>query len=262
MTVSPSAAIRLKEKLRNGGVAYGIWMELRDPDIVEMAGHLGFEYVVIEAEHSPLDRSTATELVRAADLAGLVPIIRVPANDPAIILGYLEIGIKGIYVPHVNTREEAERIVSAVKFPPEGHRGAGAWRAVQYGLLDTSKEFIPRANEETLAIALVEEARGIANLDDILDVDGIDAISIGDGDLSLTMDHIGDRGHPEVRKVVDDAESRIAASNKALEATIFNTSGARKAVALGGGTMVSLKVTLVLVDAFRQFLSEMNSGQG
>lgn len=249
---------KLKEKLRDGSVSYGIWLEWNNPDIVEFCGYLGFDYVMIEAEHAPLDRSTATELLRAADLVGLVPLVRVPANDPAVILGYLEIGVKGIYVPHVNTADEAERIVRAVKFPPEGRRGGGAWRAVQYGLTDSPEEYFPRANQETMVIALVEETEGIKNLDAILAVDGVDVVGIGDGDLSLSMGYIGQRGDPDVRRVVDDAESRIAASGKALDAVVTNIDEARVAVDRGC-TMISLKVSLALAGTFRQFLAEMSA---
>jgi 4-hydroxy-2-oxoheptanedioate aldolase len=250
---------KLKEKLRNRTVSYGIWLEWKDPDIIEFCGYLGFDYVMIEAEHAPLDRSTATELMRAADLVGMVPIVRVPANDPAVILGYLEIGTKGIYVPHVNTREDAERIVRSVKFPPEGRRGGGSWRAVQYGLKDSPEQFFRRANEETMVIALVEETEGIKNLDAILDVDGVDVVGIGDGDLSLSMGYVGQRGHPDVRRIVDEAESKIAASSKALDAVIGDIDEARAARGRGC-TMISLKVSNALEGTFRRFLAEMGDG--
>jgi 4-hydroxy-2-oxoheptanedioate aldolase len=249
-------ANKVKELLRQGDVSYGIWLEWKDPDVLETCGYLGFDYVMIEAEHAPLDRSTATELMRAADLVGMVPIVRVPSKDPAVILGYLEIGAKGIYVPHVNTADDARQIVRAVKFPPDGQRGGGAWRAVQYGLTESPPDYLRRANEETMVIALVEEVEGVQNLDAILNVDGVDVVGIGDGDLSLSMGFIGERAHPDVRRVVDDAETRIAASSKVLDAVVTDTADARAAVERGC-RMISLKISLSLVGMLRDYLGTL-----
>lgn len=247
---------KLKEMFRQKQVAYGVWIEFLDPDLIEVAGYCGFDYAMIDGEHTALDRSNCTELIRACDAVGIVPIVRVADNDPHIMLGYLEMGAKGIYVPHVNTGAEAAQIVDSVKYAPEGHRGAGSMRGVQYGLTAEPQDSFKRANEEIMTIALVEELQGIEALDDILAVDGIDVVGIGDGDLSHTMGHVGDKGHPDVRRVVLDAEARIAASAKVFDAVVTDVDAAKEAVDRGC-LMVSVAVRGMLTEAFRGFLGNV-----
>lgn len=246
---------QVKDKLRRGEVCYGAWLDWADATVIEMAGLIGFEYAMLDAEHGPLDPPRALDLIRAAEGVGMVPIVRVPRNDPSLILAYLEIGAKGIYVPHVNTRQDAESIVAAVKYAPEGRRGAGSMRAVQYALVDSPSEYVQRANDETMVIALIEETEGITNLDGILDVSGVDVVGIGDGDLSHSMGHPGERGHPDVRRVVDDAEARIARSEKALDAVVSDAEEARAAIERGC-TMISLSVRRSVAANLRAFLAE------
>lgn len=249
-------ANEVKDKLSRGEISYGAWLDwAAEPGFVELLGWVGFEYVMLDAEHGPIYPTNAGGLIRAAEVAGAIPIVRVPHNDPATLLAYLELGAKGIYVPHVNTREDAERIVSAVKYAPEGRRGAGSQRAVQYALFDPPDEYIKRANAETMTIALIEETEGIENLSGILDVPGLDVVGIGDGDLSHSMGYPGKRSDPEVRRVVDDAEGRIAASEKALDAVVSDAQEAKGAVERGC-TMISLSVRRFVGTNLRAFLAD------
>jgi len=247
---------KVKDMLAAGQVVYGVWLEWLEPDLVEFLGYLGFDYVMIDGEHTALDRVNATELIRACDVVDMVPIVRVRENRPSEILGYLEQGARGIYVPHVNTAAEARAIVDAVKYAPDGHRGAGSARGVRFGLTMSGPDYLRTANQETMVIALIEEARGIENLDEIIEVPGIDVFGIGDGDLSHTMGHPGDRGHADVRRVVDDAESRIARAGKVFDAVVTDVEGARDAVRKGS-LMVSVALRNTVADALKSFLTDV-----
>ncbi len=250
----------LKEKILGGEVSLGVWLSWFCPDIIEFCGHLGFEWVVIDAEHGAIGRHACLQLVRACDSVGMVPVVRVREGNRSLILGYLETGVMGIIVPHINTAIDAQAIVDAVKYAPMGKRGAGSERAANYGLTQTSGEYLKNANNETLVIALIEEVEGIRNLDEILAVEGVDIVGIGSGDLSLTMDLPGQRNHPQVQKVVDEAEARIVASGKVLDAVVGDAVEAQKARARGA-LMIGVSVTGLLRGASRSYLRELHIEQ-
>lgn len=241
----------VKKKITEGEVAYGFYLHWPCPDIVEFAGHLGFEWVFIDAEHGPIGPRECTELIRACNVVGLVPIVRVPENNQATILGYLETGAMGIIAPHVNTAADAQALVDAVRYSPMGKRGAGSGtRAANFGVTQTASEYFRRANEVTIVSALVEEEAGVRNLDEILAVEGVDVVGIGAGDLAMSM------GNPDVRKMVDDAEARIAASGKVLDAVVRDAAGARQAVARGA-RLVAVGIPALLGSAGQSFLAQV-----
>src|SRR6185369_12607097 len=123
----------MKAKLKAGQPVFGVQVDTDWPELVEVLGHLGYDWVFLDAEHGPLSEAAVVGLVRAAESAGITPVVRVPRNEPETILRYLETGVAGIVVPQVNSGDEARRIVQAVKYPPVGARGIGASRASGYG---------------------------------------------------------------------------------------------------------------------------------
>jgi 2-keto-3-deoxy-L-rhamnonate aldolase RhmA len=247
----------VKKKLAQGEVVHGILLPWSSPDVVEFCGHLGFEWVFIDAEHSPIGLPECTELVRACNVVGLVPVVRVPENNQATILGYLETGAMGIIAPHINTAADAQALVDAVRYSPLGKRGAGSGtRAANFGVTQTAPEYFQRANEVTMVSALVEEEEGVRNLDEILAVEGVDAVGIGAGDLAMSMGLPGQADHPDVQKLVDDAEARILASGKVLDAVVRDAAGARLAVARGA-QMVAVSVAALLGSAGQGYFAQV-----
>jgi 2-keto-3-deoxy-L-rhamnonate aldolase RhmA len=225
------------------------WLE---PMLVEFYGLLGFDYVLIDGEHVPLERESCLELVRACEIAGLVPMLRVPDGRPSLILGYLDLGVQGIYVPHVTTAEQAADIVQSVKYAPQGNRGAAMPRAAGYGLAQPPEEYFRQANDDTMVIALVEDQEGINNLDEILAVEGIDVVGVGDNDLSHSMGYPGQKGHPDVRAVVENAEARIA-SGSVLDAVVSSVEQAQASIRFGA-LMISVSDSGFMAAAFKQYL--------
>jgi 4-hydroxy-2-oxoheptanedioate aldolase len=240
-----------------GRVSVGVWLEMMNPELVELCGWLGFQYAVIDAEHFAVDLQTCVGLVRACEVSGMVPIVRVPYNHPGIVLSFLETGVLGIYVPHVNSADEARSIVDAVKYPPLGHRGAGSGRYLRYGIDarghgDDQKDL----NENTMVITLLEDLRGVANLEDVMAVEGVDAASVGMGDLANSMGYVGQKTHPAVTEAVLNAEARIVRSGRALECVVANSDEAVDAVSRGA-TMISVSVRSVLKTALGQTLDSV-----
>jgi 4-hydroxy-2-oxoheptanedioate aldolase len=199
---------KAKAKLRAGGIVNVIG-GLNDSDMVDAAGTLGVDAVWFEGEHGGVDFQDISDLTRACDLWGLTSIVRVGFNNANVIYRTLDRGAQGIVVPHVNTRAEAEAVVDAAKFAPIGHRGMFTSRQ-GYGVGD----YLKVANEQTMVVVLIEDIVAIRNLDDILKVEHIDVFLVAPSDLAQSMGHIGDMGHPEVQKVIDEAAARISRAGR------------------------------------------------
>ena len=180
----------VKDKLRQGQPATCI-SGLMTSEIIDFLGPLGFDSVWMECEHGPVDWETLGDMTRACDLWGMASITRCNANDAALITRTLDRGSMGVVLPHVNTREEAEAAVGASKFAPLGYRGMFGGRQ-SFGVPD----YVHQANDQTMVVVLIEEVTALDNLDEILKVDGIDVFFVAPTDLSQTMGHIGNVGHP------------------------------------------------------------------
>ena len=207
----------LKQKLQAGKAAFGVMITFPSAPVVEMLGHLGFDWVLIDNEHGSITVDNSEDLIRAAELSNIAPIVRPVGNRPEIIAPFLDRGAWGVQVPHVNTAEEAQASVDAVKYYPEGHRGIfSGSRPADFGFTGTTQDYVAKANANTLVCLMLEEVEAIDNLGDLVTVDGVDVFFIGSGDLSQSMGYPGQQTHPEVQaqmekgvKIIKDA-GRIA----------------------------------------------------
>ncbi|WP_460406810.1 HpcH/HpaI aldolase family protein, partial [Actinophytocola sediminis] len=167
--------------------ALGTWIKLDTTESVEIMADAGFDFVVIDLEHAPLGLDTTARMIALALAARLRPLVRVPANDPATLGRVLDAGAAGILLPHVDTPEQARRAVAAMRFPPLGERGAGGTsRAGRWGLRPRA-EYVRVGNEDVLCIPQLESVAAFEAAADILAVDGVDAVFLGAGDLSLSL---------------------------------------------------------------------------
>ncbi|MCZ2257357.1 HpcH/HpaI aldolase family protein [Sporosarcina sp. G11-34] len=193
--------ISLKSKLLNGEKVVGVIIGDYSPSMVEVIGHVGFDFVFIDDEHGAFSYSELENMVRAADAVNLTPIVRA-SYDASSIQKVLDRGAKGIHVPMVNTKEDAERVVQSAKFPPSGKRGAAYYiRAAQYGKL-SGTDYLEHANNETLVIVHIETPQAVENFEEIMSVPGIDMAFIGATDLAVSMGYPDGPDHPEVQKVI------------------------------------------------------------
>lgn len=203
---------RLKEALSSQPAAYGPFVTIASPPLVELMGYAGFDFVIIDSEHGSMGFESVENLVRAADSVGITSIVRVPKNDEAYILKALDTGAGGVMVPHIEDRGAAEEAVAASRFAPEGRRGVSPYtRAASYSHIEKEKYF-RLANEEVMVVLQIEGVRGLENLDEVLGVKGIDIIFIGPYDLSQSLGVPGairDRRVAEaMARVVDKCRGR------------------------------------------------------
>jgi 2-dehydro-3-deoxyglucarate aldolase len=188
----------LKAKLKKGEIAIGTTISIGHPDIAETLGQLGYDWMLIDTEHAPLEVGTVQLLMQAMRSSPTVPIVRVPWNDMVLIKRALDIGAYGIIVPWVNSKEEAERAVQAIKYPPTGLRGFGPRRA---SLVDS--DYIKTADDELILGVQIETQKAIENLDEILSVKGIDAAVIGPADLSFSLGMLMQYDNPTFNAALD-----------------------------------------------------------
>ena len=198
---------KIKETLASGGACYGGWLYLGSPASAELMGQVGFDFLVMEGEHGALDMSVMQAQLMALNGSPAVPMMRVPWNDPVKVKVALDVGVKGIMFPMVNSGEEALKAVRACRYPPQGMRGIGPGRCTLYGL--SAQDYLKTANDDLLIFVIVEHEQAVQNLEEILSVPGIDGVFFGYADYAGSLGLTGQNNHPRVL----EARSRV------LEAT-------------------------------------------
>lgn len=190
---------KLKKMLKEGKTAIGTFASINSPDLVEIMGLTGFDFVIIDCEHGPMDAETSTNLIRAAQIYNMTPIVRIRENSETVVLKQLDVGAHGIQVPQINTSEDAKLLVQRTKYAPLGKRGVAMPRAADYGLYPIM-EYFEKSNKETMIIAHCENVTALDNLEDIAKVDGIDVIFLGPFDMSQSMGISGQVTHPKIQE--------------------------------------------------------------
>lgn len=201
---------RILEKIRQGKPVYYSSLLSGSADLAEMMGYCGIDYVRIDMEHHPLDISVLKDCIRAVQLSGAVPIVRVPDHQEGTILRVLEAGAMGIQAAHIDTAEEAAQVVEMVKFPPLGKRGfSGGSRAGGFGVMPV-RDYLRNARENILVIAQIESKKGVENIEEIVK-SGIDIITQGPSDLSVDMGFEG-RKTPELEQAISHVHETCKAA--------------------------------------------------
>lgn len=210
----PAPTNTFKEALIAGRRQIGCWISFAEESVAEVMGTAGFDWLVIDGEHAPNDIRSIRSQLMALEASPSHPIVRVPIGETWIIKQVLDAGAQTILVPIVESAKQARELVRACRYPPTGTRGVGASaaRASRFGSVS---EYIQTADQEMCLLVQVENRAGIAALDEILEVEGIDGVFIGPSDLSADMGFQGNSAAPEVQAVIADALERIAKSDKA-----------------------------------------------
>jgi 4-hydroxy-2-oxoheptanedioate aldolase len=207
---------RTKARLAAGEAAFGCFVRTAEPQLIEYVGMLGWDFLVFDAEHGSLQPREVEDLCRAVEPRGTTPIVRVTTNDAPTILRFLDTGAHGVHVPWVNSAAEVERAVRAVKYAPRGTRGLAGSRASEWGLREPIGQYVQRANRETLVVIQVETQDAVDAIDDYLKVDGVDVLFLGPTDLSQSLGHPGDLGHPDVLAALDRVADAVIGSGVTL----------------------------------------------
>jgi 4-hydroxy-2-oxoheptanedioate aldolase len=206
---------RMKARMARGEAALGCSLMFPSPQIVEIMGHAGFDWVLLDCEHGSLSLTDVEVMAMAADAVGITAIARPRGNTAADIQSVMDRGVAGVQVPHVNTAEDARRAVSAVKFGPGAARGlAAGTRPDRWGLGARMPDFAAQANAHSLVCVQIEHQEAVANIEEILGVEGVDVFFIGPSDLSQSMGFPGDPKAPPVAAAIEATLARIRAAGR------------------------------------------------
>jgi 4-hydroxy-2-oxoheptanedioate aldolase len=159
------------------------WLAIPSGFSAEVMAHQGFDSLTVDMQHGIVDYQAAVSMLQGISTTGVMPLARVPWNDPARLMKILDAGVYGVICPMINTREQAEAMVAACKYPPLGYRSFGPVRASVYAGTD----YVEHANDDIVVMPMIETAEALKNLDDILSTPGVDAIYVGPSDLSLAL---------------------------------------------------------------------------
>lgn len=190
----------LKQKLQNNELTIGSWIMMGHPMSVEVMALAGFEWLVVDIEHTSIDMGTTEQLISAIQAKGIKALVRVSKNEEVIIKRVLDMGADGIIVPMISSEEDAIQAVEYAKYPPVGKRGVGLYRASGYGT--KFEEYKKWVDEKLVIIAQIEHIDAVKNIDDIIKVEGIDGTIIGPYDLSGSMGHPGEFERKDVKQAV------------------------------------------------------------
>ncbi len=246
----PAPINPFKKALKAGETVIGCWLSLGNATSTEMMGTAGFDWLLVDGEHAPYDIGKLREQLIALEASPSHAAIRVPVGETWIIKQVLDIGAQTVLVPMVESADQARELVRAMKYPPAGVRGVGysTTRSARFG---TIADYGLTADDQTCLLVQVENRAGLAALDDILAVDGVDGVFIGPADLSADMGYMGQLTHPEVMNTIIDAITRIAASDKAAGILSSNEDVLNKAMDAGAQFVAVGLDVLMLAGAAR-----------
>ncbi|CAB3810322.1 4-hydroxy-2-oxo-heptane-1,7-dioate aldolase [Paraburkholderia caffeinitolerans] len=253
----------LKERLKEAEPLYGLWLTMGSETAAEALAHAGFDWLLIDMEHSPNDSSDVIAQLRAIAAAHLPtePVVRIQANEPWLVKRVLDAGVRTVMFPNVTSAGEAARVVSYTQYPdvnaPGGQRGvAGVVRAAAYGM---RRDYLHGANAQVASIIQIESAAALGEVEKIAAVPGVDCLFVGPADLAASLGHLGDSKHPDVAA----AMTRIIAAARAagVGAGIFAMDATQaKQYREMGFNFVALAADVIwLVRATRQALQEARS---
>lgn len=201
-------------RARGGQTPLGTWIMSASPLVAEAVGHAGFDFGVLDMEHSPLELGGAVQMLQALAASPMVPVLRVPVNEPVIVKRVLDAGAHTLLFPMVASADEARAAVAATRYPPAGVRGmAGMSRATRFG---TDADYLATAHQRVGVIVQLESAAALRALEDIAAVPGVDALFVGPADLSADIGLPGQTHHPRVLELMTDAAHRSRAAGKPI----------------------------------------------
>lgn len=245
----------LKEKKK----ASGAWAQAASNITSQVLAESGFDVVMIDMEHAPGDIQTLISQIQSMQGYPAVPFVRAPWNDFVQIKRILDAGTYGLLVPYVNTKEEAEAAVKAVKYPTKGIRGvAGSPRAAHFG--NKSLDYFKSADKEIILMTAVETGEAVDNIDEILSVPEIDGIFIGPADLATNLGHLSDPSQPAVQEAIKKIEEKVNASDKFLSTVAGSWEDAQAKYKRGYSLLLLMSDTVTLGKVGRGLVDDFKKG--
>lgn len=200
----------IRKKLKNDDVSIGSWIQIPHPSIAEIMGQAGYDWVAVDMEHGAISAHQLPDIFRALELGKTLPLVRLAHGEVKDCKQALDAGAGGVIVPMIESADQLRKVGDATKWPPSGNRGVAFSRANLFG--KNFDEYTKEA-KQPLLVAMIENIDALDNLDDILNVDGLDAILIGPYDLSASMNLTAQFNHPEFTKAISDIKSKSDAAN-------------------------------------------------
>ena len=224
-----------KKAMQEKRTQYGMWCSLLGPLTTEICAAAGFDWLLLDSEHTPNDlQNVMIQSQIIAGYPGVQAVARIPMGHgyvgQALIKQYLDLGVQTLLVPMVETAEQARELVRCMRYPPDGIRGMAATRASGWGRM---AGYAKEANREVCLLVQVETQEGVRNVDAIAATEGVDGVFIGPSDLSAAFGHVGDPWHPEMMKLHEDLFRRIRQAGKAIGILTLDEALARKHVEMG-----------------------------
>jgi 4-hydroxy-2-oxoheptanedioate aldolase len=249
-----------KRALREGKPQIGLWVGMVDPSIAELLAGVGFDWLCLDAEHSPNDVRTVLAQLQAIAPYPVQAVVRPVHGASEILKQYLDIGVQTILVPMIETPEQAARVVAATRYPTRGHRGVASatTRASRWGRIE---RYFQRADEETCVVVQVESVKGLANLAEIAAVEGVDGVFFGPADLAASMGYLGNPMEPQVQRSILEGIATVRQAGKAAGSLTADRRLARQYLSLGASFVaVGIDMT-VLSQAAAELAAEFKSAQ-
>lgn len=251
--------LKLKQAFKDGQTLVGTWLNAVSPAQVETIGYGGFDFVILDTEHSAYDIAGCENLVRAADAAQLPCLVRVSDDNPTSVSKVLEYGAQGVVVPHVGSQAEAEEAVRKAHYPPVGVRGAApSIRAAHYGQT-AWLDYLAQARAETMVVLQIEGHEGIQNLDAIMAVTGVDVLFVGPFDLSTVLGISGQLDHPLLLDTVGDIVQRARANNIAVGIWMPTPEQAGRWIERGVQLITVASNDLIFMEGCRSFAGRVKA---
>lgn len=220
-----------RRDLRAGKLLIGCWASLSNHITTEVLGVAGFDWLLLDGEHSPNDVATFIPQLMALKDSASAPVVRPASNNPVEIKRLLDAGFYNFLVPFVESVDEAQRAVSATRYPPQGIRGVSvSQRGNRYGMV---ADYFKKVNEEIAVIVQIESQKGVDAAGDIAALDGVDCLFIGPSDLAAGLGHLGNAGHPEVQAAIADVVAKAKAHGKPTGILAPVEADARRYMAMG-----------------------------
>lgn len=204
---------RLKQAFAEKRPAVGLWQSLANSYTAEICAAAGFDWLMLDTEHSPNTLQMLLAQLQAVAAYPVEPVVRPPSGDAVVIKQYLDLGVRSLLVPMVNSADEARQIVAATRYPPQGIRGVAisTTRASRFGMIPN---YAAEAHKDQCVIVQIESRAALGQIEAIAAVEGVDALFVGPGDLAASLGHLGNPAHPDVRAAIQDALARIIVAGK------------------------------------------------